>query len=193
MLKCPSQAHHQAAVWGGDPNRLFTIGTSAGGALALAVARKIGLGHTALPKNAVNGIVAFNPVLLHPSNVPAQYTPRHTSHNESRDNTPIIDLGALNSFFDLCNVDPDDADYFVGLDSTSHIVLPPAYIVTCGWDPVRDDGKVLAESMESHGIRVKKDHYDGLPHCFWMFPTLPESVEFVRNAIQGVQWVVGNM
>ncbi|KAJ4035299.1 hypothetical protein NW761_014881 [Fusarium oxysporum] len=192
-IKMFEWAYHNAPTLGGDPRRLFTIGTSAGGALALAVARKVRLRHTALSQDAIKCVVAFNPVVFHTGNVPEQYSSQHTAFNENKENTPIIDLETLTSFYNLCNLKTDDADYFVGLDQASHQLFPPSYIVTCGLDPLRDDGKVLAESLESRGVPVRRDHYDGLPHCFWVVPTLPESAEFLKNAIQGVTWVMDKM
>ncbi|KAH6985500.1 Alpha/Beta hydrolase protein [Ilyonectria destructans] len=126
--------------------KLFTIGTSAGGALALEVALKAGLDQSTLPKNAVKAVVAFSPVVFHPANSPVQVN-----------------------------------------------ALAPAYIVTCDFDPLKDDGRVLAESMESRGLHVKRDHYESLPHCFWMVPPLPESKTFTVNAFQGIKWILSKM
>lgn len=178
---------------GGEPTRLYTIGTSAGGALAFAVARKVALGSTELPKDAVKGIAAFSPVVFHPDNVPERYNSQHTSFKDNEKDTPIIDVASLMSFFTACDAKADDVDYFVGLDQASHGLFPTTYIVTCGLDPLRDDGQIVAGSMRSQGIDVRTDHYDGLPHCFWMFPTLPETSEFLRNACSGVKWVIENI
>ncbi|KAH6985178.1 alpha/beta hydrolase fold-domain-containing protein [Ilyonectria destructans] len=167
-----------------DRTKLFTMGTSAGGALALEVARKAGLDQSTIPKNAVKGVVALSPVVFHPANSPVQ-----VDVNDS----PIIDREALLQCFEICGAQPDNADYFIGLEPDSHSLLPPAYIVTCGFDPLRDDGRILAESMESRGLQVKRDHYERLPHCFWMVPTLPESKVFTANAFQGIKWVLAKM
>ncbi|KAI8718166.1 Abhydrolase-3 domain-containing protein [Fusarium sp. LHS14.1] len=186
-------AYHNAAALGGEPNKLYTIGTSAGGALAFAVARKVALGSADLPKNSVKGIAAFSPVMFHPDDVPERYSSQRTSFKDNEKDTPIIDVASLMSFFNACNVKADDVDYFVGLDQANHALFPPTYIVTCGLDPLRDDGKVVAGSMKNQGISVRTDHYDGLSHCFWMFPTLPETREFLQNAFSGVKWVIESM
>ncbi|KAJ4236858.1 hypothetical protein NW757_013310 [Fusarium falciforme] len=192
-LKMFQWAYHNATALGGEPNKLYVIGTSAGGALAFAVARKVVLGSAELPKDAVKGIIAFSPVMYHPDNVPERYSSQHTAFKDNEKDTPIIDVASLMSFFKACNAKSDDADYFVGLDQASHGLFPTTYIVTCGLDPLRDDGKIVAGSMKNQGVHVKSDHYDGLPHCFWMFPTLPETREFLRNAFSGVEWVIENM
>ncbi|KAH6985163.1 alpha/beta hydrolase fold-domain-containing protein [Ilyonectria destructans] len=178
------QAYHDATFDRADRNKLFIMGTSAAGALALGVARKAGLSQSTIPKNAVKGVVALSPVVFHPATSPVQ-----VNVNDS----PIIDREALLQCFELCGAQADNADYFIGLDPDSHSVLPPAYIVTCGFDPLKDDGRVLAESMESRGLQVQRDHYEPLPHCFWMVPTLPESKAFTANAFQGIKWVLSKM
>lgn len=40
---------------------------------------------------------------------------------------------------------------------------------------------------------VRTDHYSSLPHCFWTLPTLPESAEFIPDAIQGIEWLIEKM
>ncbi|RGP60875.1 putative sterigmatocystin biosynthesis lipase/esterase stci [Fusarium sporotrichioides] len=182
--------YHSAKNLGTCQEKLFTIGTSAGGALAFTVARKVALGHASLPKNAAKGVVAFNPVTVHPDNIPKYCMSQHTSFEENKENTPILNLKTLLEFFTLTQISPNDSDYFVGLDQESHGLLPPSYIVTCEWDPLRDDGKVLADSMELLGVNVKRDHWNGMPHCFWLFPMVPEYTEFMEMAYKGFKWVI---
>lgn len=98
-----------------------------------------------IPEDAVKGVIAFSPVAFHPSYWQGTRPDAMPLH------TPIIDHESLLQCFQLCNLQPDNSDYFVGLDTESHASLPPAYIVTCGFDPLRDDGRALAESMESQG------------------------------------------
>lgn len=40
---------------------------------------------------------------------------------------------------------------------------------------------------------VRTDHNSSLPHCFWTLPTLPESAEFIPDAIQGIVWLIEKM
>ncbi|KAM5344689.1 hypothetical protein ACJ41O_010551 [Fusarium nematophilum] len=186
-LKMVEWVYHNAASFGADPAKIFTIGTSAGGALALGTARKVSLGQSNIPKDAVRGVVAFCPVVFHPSDRP------ETKQPVPQSDTPIVDQEALLQYFEMCEVQPDNADYFIGLDTESHSRLPSSYIVTCGFDPLRDDGQILADSMESRGLQVKRDHYELLPHCFWIAPTLPESAKFMTNTFQGISWVLDKM
>jgi acetyl esterase len=67
--------------------------------------------------------------------------------------------------------------------------LPPAYVLTCGLDPLRDEGKLYADNMSCHGVKVKYHHEKAMPHGFLnfsrVFPkgrTIPLDVaEFIRT------------
>lgn len=47
--------------------------------------------------------------------------------------------------------------------------LPPAYVLTCGLDPLRDEGKLYADNMKAHGVPVVYDHEKRVPHGFLNF------------------------
>ncbi len=47
--------------------------------------------------------------------------------------------------------------------------LPPAYVLTCGLDPLRDEGKLYADNMRAHGVPVVYTHEKMLPHGFLNF------------------------
>lgn len=42
--------------------------------------------------------------------------------------------------------------------------LPPATVVTAGFDPLRDEGIEYAERLDAAGVRVEHCHYPDLPH-----------------------------
>ncbi|HEX6229738.1 MAG TPA: alpha/beta hydrolase [Solirubrobacterales bacterium] len=44
--------------------------------------------------------------------------------------------------------------------------LPPAYVVTAGFDPLRDEGEEYAERMREEGVRVSLRRYASLTHSF---------------------------
>jgi acetyl esterase len=48
----------------------------------------------------------------------------------------------------------------------SHAGLPPAYIVTAGCDPLRDDGRNYVNTLRAHSIDVAHDEFDSMPHGF---------------------------
>lgn len=47
--------------------------------------------------------------------------------------------------------------------------LPPAYVLTCGLDPLRDEGRAYAHKMEIAGVPVKFCHERAMPHGYLNF------------------------
>ncbi|VUC23951.1 unnamed protein product [Clonostachys rosea] len=170
--------------------RMFTIGTSAGAALALAVTRKIVLGQSTVPRDTVKGIFALCPLVVHPSNVPTEYKTLYTSFEEHKEGVPIIDKECLLEMYNCAGLQPNDKNYYPVLDPESLKRFPPTYIVTCENDPLRDDGKLLSSALTASGVAVDTKHFDGLPHCFWIIPSLPESELFLQAFIQRVKQAI---
>lgn len=88
-----------------DLTKVFTIGGSAGGGLALAVACKlIDQGR----RDALKGVVALNPVTVHPNVALQNYTGRHTSYEECGVGMPVVERKTLEVMFSehfprICN------------------------------------------------------------------------------------------
>lgn len=68
--------------------------------------------------------------------------------------------------------------------------FPPTYLVACGADPLRDDNVILASELESKNVKVRLDLYPGLPHLFWVFPTLKSSRLFTEKLLAGIKFVL---
>jgi acetyl esterase len=47
--------------------------------------------------------------------------------------------------------------------------LPPAFIVTAKYDPLRDDGTDYAEKLKQAGIKVKITCYEDMNHGFILY------------------------
>ncbi|KAG9531315.1 hypothetical protein KCU93_g2065, partial [Aureobasidium melanogenum] len=182
-----------AQSFGGDPAKIYTIGDSAGAQMALGITRKVKTGQVEVPSDSVKGVVALVPAAFIPGFVPKAYEQEYTAFEENATNVPILDRQSTQEMVEHTGMTTCGADYFVGLDPESHKLFPPTYIVTCEFDPLRDDGIVLAKCLKNAGVPTKSDHYDGLPHVFWMFPNLPETKVFMENLLKGVDWVVKQM
>ncbi|MEO8558492.1 MAG: alpha/beta hydrolase [Rhodospirillales bacterium] len=52
------------------------------------------------------------------------------------------------------------------LFAASHEDLPPAYIITAGFDPLRDEGIAYAQKLRAAGVMVDHIDYGGMIHAF---------------------------
>jgi acetyl esterase len=50
--------------------------------------------------------------------------------------------------------------------AADHSGLPPAYIVTAGFDPLRDEGAAYAERLAAGGVHVTYECFEGMIHGF---------------------------
>ncbi|OJJ65608.1 hypothetical protein ASPBRDRAFT_35807 [Aspergillus brasiliensis CBS 101740] len=171
----------------GDQDAFFSIGGSAGGGLALAVAN-----HYAQQPDTdkyIKGVVALVPLTLHWDNVPAEFQEDYRSYVENATDVPIIDGSSMRTFYEAVDADPNDARIFTAL-SPYHRNFPPTYICTCEADPLRDDGTVMKKALRKAGVPTKLTTYPNLPHYFWIFPDLQATGKFVNDVISGVKWVI---
>jgi versiconal hemiacetal acetate esterase len=155
-----SQAHQNASSYGGDPNKFYTGGGSAGGMLALQIANKV---VASGDKKGLKGIAAVVPCTTHPENIPSEYASQHKSYEENKTGVPIIDRESMDTFYHHAGVDPKNSDTFTILATDNHKNYPAVYFVSCEKDPLRDDAYVMEAALKKAGVQTKHDHYKGLP------------------------------
>jgi acetyl esterase len=66
--------------------------------------------------------------------------------------------------------------------------LPPAVVVTAGFDPLRDEGRAYADALAAAGVRVRYRCHEGLVHGFvHMTGAVPAARRAMRQAMDELQ------
>ena len=66
-----------------------------------------------------------------------------------------------------------------------HADLPPALVITAQYDPIRDQGKDYADTLEAAGVDVTYTNYDGVVHIFFQLgPLVDKGAEAVTQTAQ---------
>lgn len=167
----PAEDCYAAASWvaehagelGVDPGRVGVGGDSAGGNLAAAVA---------LMARDRGGPPLRCQLLIYPVTAPAAgpASPAFPSYAENADGY-LLTRGAMEWFWEHYLADAGDAKnpYASPLHADNLAGLPPALVVTCGFDPLRDEGRAYAEKLREAGVQVATVHFDDMIHgLFWM-------------------------
>ncbi len=170
-----------AAELGVDANRLAVGGDSAGGNLAAAVT---------LRARAANGPrIAFQ-LLAYPAVDATMSLPSYASNGSGY----FLEKAGMEWFYGHYLQDradaknPDVSPLFA--DDLSG--LPPAYLVTAEYDPLREEGCAYAEKLQAAGGAVEHINYPTMIHGFFGFQALVNvSVEAVRLAGEAMGKALG--
>jgi acetyl esterase len=164
-----------AAELGADPARIGVGGDSAGGNLAASVARD-------LRDDAARRLKLQ--LLLYPATWPEELT----QSRQERDG-PVLSKAAMD-FFERAlafaghaqshRATPGRAKDFAG--------LPPAYVVTAGFDPLEHEGRDYAAALNAAGVKAEWVNYAGLVHDFFIMgdvsPAVGEAAQAAGAAIR---------
>jgi acetyl esterase len=71
--------------------------------------------------------------------------------------------------------------------------LPPTTIIAAEIDPLRSEGRLLAERLQAVGVRVDYRNYDGVTHEFFgMGAVLDKARAATGQAAKGLREAFGN-
>ncbi|HXN68376.1 MAG TPA: alpha/beta hydrolase [Bradyrhizobium sp.] len=141
---------------GVDASRLMVGGDSAGGNLAAVVA---------IAARDGNGPAIAGQVLIYPATEAARI---HPSHSEPE--TSILLTHSVTRYFyeSYLNSTADVRDWRASPARAGTLVgLPPAYVLTAGADPLRDEGDEYARRLKAAGVAVTWRHFAGQFHGFF--------------------------
>ncbi|MEI5680810.1 alpha/beta hydrolase [Mesorhizobium sp. CCNWLW179-1] len=146
-----------AGELGIDAARIAVGGDSAGGNLATVVCQMA---------KQENGPGIAAQVLIYP-NTDLTGTIYHSKSVENVDD-PLLSKATIDWFYEHYLTDPGQASNPMAspIMSTDLSGLPPALMLTAGFDPLRDEGATYAARLISSGIAVELIHYPALPHAF---------------------------
>jgi acetyl esterase len=142
-----------ASELGADPERMAIAGDSAGGNLATVVARRL-RGEVPLRAQA----------LIYPVADAGCNTASYRDFGEGHGLTAASMQRFWNVYLDGSDgMDPDASP----LRADDLDGCPPAFVLTAGFDPLRDEGEAYAEALREAGVEVDLRRYDGAIHGFW--------------------------
>lgn len=176
-------ASNNADAVGGDPDRIAVGGESAGGTLTAVVALEardredVSLSHQSVIYPAMN-LVSFDT---------RSYQQNARGYWLERDTMKWYRKRYLRDEFDRRNVyaSPQLARDLSG--------LPPATVVTCGYDPLRDDGFAYAEQLEEDGVPVDHTNFEAMSHDFFNMHLLDDPFPNVERAEDGFKVVAAGL
>ncbi|MFC6719857.1 alpha/beta hydrolase [Natrialbaceae archaeon GCM10025810] len=136
-----------------DADRVAIGGDSAGGQLAASVAQ--------LARDR-DGPSFERQVLIYPVTDYAFDTPSYEENAEGY----LLSKADMQWFWEQYLRDEIDGrnPYAAPLQANDLSDLPPATVVTCGFDPLRDEGAAYAEKLEEAGVDVNHIKYDDCIH-----------------------------
>lgn len=173
-----------AAELGGDPERIATCGDSAGGNLAAAVA--IAARDRQGPRLAAQ-------LLLYPATDFNFTTESYDQNGEGY----LLTKGSMQWFWaHYLGAQELGKDAFACPARADDLAgLPPAFVATAEFDPLRDEGEAYAANLRTAGIDVTAKRYDGMLHGFaWTLGATPSGAVLIddlatafRQALDGVR------
>jgi acetyl esterase len=165
-------AEHAADV-GADAGKLAVAGDSAGGNLAAAVA---------LAARDRGGPSIAAQLLVYPV---TDFNFETASYEENGDGY-LLTKGSMEWFWAhyLGAQDLDQDPYACPARAEDLAGLPPAYVATAEYDPLRDEGEAYAAALRDAGVAVTVRRFDGMIHSFfWTLGATPSAASVIDDMV----------
>lgn len=165
-----------AAQLGVDPNSIAVAGDSAGGNLAAGVC---------LMAKQKGGPRIVYQLLIYPV---TQWKAETGSMNSFAEGY-FLEKQTMHWFFDQYATGADPNDWRLSPLAAPDVTgLPRAYIVTAGFDPLKDEGKAYADKLNHAGVAAVYMDYPGMVHGFFnMSGVVPTAKEAIADAAKAVR------
>jgi acetyl esterase len=160
-----------------DPARIALGGDSAGGNLATIV--------TMLCRDSGGPAIKYQ-LLIYPATDMAMDRPSHFEFSEGYNLTRDLMLYFRGHYLnDVSEIKDWRASPLL---AANHAGLPPAHIITAGFDPLRDEGKAYADALSAAGVSVDYRCYEGMIHGFiTMSGALQMAYEAIADCAAGLK------
>lgn len=159
----------------GSPGKLAVGGDSAGGNFAAVVA---------LMARDRDGPAIGYQVLVYPVVSAETDWPSYRENEEGYFLTAATLEWFRDHYFDSATHEANPYAYPLAADDLSDI--PPATVITAGFDPLRDEGIAYAEALESAGVAVEHRHYPDMIHGFFSMLVPPAVFSRATEAVDAV-------
>lgn len=165
-----------ASAQGGDAKRVAVMGESAGGNLAINVAIAARDQKLQLP---------VHQALIYPA---AGVDMETASYKENATAKPL-NKAMMAWFVEQISKSPDDKNSpMLDLVGRADVKgLPPTTVVTAQIDPLRTDGEKLADKLNSAGVNVESQNFEGATHEFFGMDAV------VKDAGEAQAFVAGRL
>jgi acetyl esterase len=166
---------------GGDPSRVAVGGDSAGGNLSALAAQHFG------------DRLCYQ-LLVYPA---TDLVGGHPSVDENAEGY-FLEKASMTWFtdhyLDGSGIDPTDPKVSP-LRAADDVIarVPPAFVITAEYDPLRDEGEEYAEKMRSLGVDATHRRFDGMIHAFYgMRMAIPAAGEAIDESAAHLRKAFGN-
>ena len=165
-----------AASIKGDANKVAVAGESAGGGLACAVSMMARDKKVALPKYQV---------LVYPIAGSSTTTPSYLANTQT---APLNKAGMEWFFKNYFRTPADGKDPRINLVAANLKGLPSTTIIGADYDPLKSEGKMLADKLSAAGVKVNYKLYEGTTHEFFgMAAVVPEAKDAQGVAVDDLK------
>lgn len=143
-----------AKSFGGNPNKLAVAGESAGGNLAANVAIMARDQDVAMPAHML---------LVYPVAGSNMNTESYLEHA----NAKPLGKPEMQWFVKHALKPGDEENPMINLVQADLKGLPPATVITAEIDPLRSEGRMLADRLQQAGVKTTYRNFDGVAHEFF--------------------------
>lgn len=168
-------ASENAGIHKGDPSRLVVMGDSAGGSLSAAVS---------LMARDLSGPDIIYQILIYPCTDGTLSCASVDKYGKGY----LLTKDMMQWFVNHYQSKKEDlqSPYLSMMLAEDLSNLPPAFVFTAEYDPLKDEGRKYAERMKAAGNDVIYKDYAGLIHGFITMPKLSKRILGVFDDIQYV-------